>query len=91
MVVTFPIVFFCAVLNDVSAEDVAGRQIREAAKSTCVEAQKLIKDMEYEEKKGGKSSSINRNTQDTQDYECELSMCHTAHDYMNVRNMPSSS
>ena len=44
-----------------SSEDVAGKQLRAAAKTACIKVQKLIKDREYEETKrrGAKSNSKN--------------------------------
>lgn len=47
------------VLNDVSAEGVAGNEIRDTAKVVRTKAQKLAKDLEYEEKRkrGMKSNS----------------------------------
>ena len=52
-----------AVLNDVSANDLAGKQVRATAKAVCMKAQKLMKDREYEEKKRRGSRSNNRITE----------------------------
>lgn len=57
--------FMCAVLNDISSEDIAGKQVHATAKTVCIKAQKLLKDREYEEKKrrGGGAKANNRITE----------------------------
>ncbi len=42
-------------LNDVSANDLASKQVRDTAKVVLNDAQKLKRELQYEEKKGGRS------------------------------------
>ena len=41
-----------SVLSDVSPDDVAGKQVRDTARFVSNNAQKLMKDMQYEEMRG---------------------------------------
>lgn len=59
-----------AVLNDISANDNAGKQVRATAKAVCIKAQKLVKDREYEEKKK-RGRSNNRITETSKGLKCE--------------------
>jgi hypothetical protein len=54
---------FFVVLNDISGNDVAGRQVRTNARAVSLKAQKLIKDREYEAKKKRGSKSNNKITE----------------------------
>ncbi len=56
---------FLAVISDVSAEDVAGKQPRASAKAVCIKAQKLMKDREYEEKKKKGATKSNHKITET--------------------------
>lgn len=68
--------YFSAVLDDVSGENVAGRRVHQTAKNVCLKAQKLIKDMEYEKKRGGKMNSIrNIQTRGLQPRERQYILC----------------